>query len=51
MEYKGREYDDNLLDGAVGASVAAMAQLSIEWFYLEVCLSGPDLSLGLGFSI
>ncbi len=51
MDYKGMEYDDDLLDDAVYASFAAMAQVSIGWFYAELGVSGPDFQIGLGFSI
>jgi hypothetical protein len=51
MEYKGMKYDDNLLDGPDGTSVAVVGRFSIEWFYLEGGVSGPDFLFGLGFSI
>lgn len=51
MEYKESHYKDNFLDDAAGFSFSAMAQLSIQWFYLEAGISGPDGFFGLGFSI
>ena len=51
MDYKGGHQHDNLLADAASVSFAALAQLSIQWFYLETGINGPDLFFGLGFSI